>query len=170
MNIRKKNSKTMSGMISLIAALILLAVIVLPVSALQLSGQDVTATAAGEMVEYPIILDESPAGLANYSITVQLADPAVGEITAVVFPSWATLASNSTLPADTVNLTAADLSDGVSPGSTGITLATLTLKADVAGITPVMVTLDQMNDDSGSVMIPAILAGSFTVTEAPVPA
>lgn len=163
MHTRTNGSITAGGILSLVAMLILLAAMVLPASAAQLSGPAVTATAIGETIDYPIMLDEAPAGLAGYSLTVTLANPSAGEITAVTFPSWATLKNAGTLPADSVKLKAADLSDGVPAGSTGITLATLSIRADAAGTTPVTVTLTQMDDDSGGVMSPAIADGSFTV-------
>jgi len=141
MNTYTNISGAKTGFLSLIAALILLAVIVLPVSALQLNGQDVSATTIGETVEYAITLDEAPAGLAGYIMTVQIADPAVGEITAVQFPSWVSLKNTTAIPADSVTLKGGDLYNDIAAGSTGITLATLTLRADGAGTTPVTITL-----------------------------
>jgi PKD repeat protein len=170
MNTHTNTSGAKTGILSLIAALVLLAVLVFPASALQLNGQDVSATAIGETVEYPVILDEAPAGLAGYSMTIKLTDPAVGEITAVTFPAWATLKNSSIIPSDSVILKAGDLSDGVPAGATGITLATLTLRADSTGTTPVTVTLKQMDDDAGDLMSPTIQDGSFTVAGTSTPA
>lgn len=169
MNTQQHRSGSMNGLVALLVTLVLLAAIILPVSAFQLNGQDVVAPATGEMIEYPVILDEAPHGLAGYSITVSLQDPDVGEITKVTFPTWATLNSNGILPADSVALKAADLMDGVPAGSTGITLATLTLRADEAGTTPVIITIKQMDDDNGGIMSPAIVAGSFTVEGSVIP-
>ncbi len=170
MNTYTNTSGAGMGFLSLIAALILLAVIVFPASALQLNGQDVSATTIGEKVEYPVILDEAPAGLAGYIMTVQLADPAVGEITAVQFPSWASLKNATALPADSVTLKGGDLYNDMAAGSTGITLVTLTLRADATGTTPVTITLKQMDDDAGDLMSPTIVDGSFTVAGTSTPA
>jgi PKD repeat protein len=170
MNTDTNTSGAKTGILSLIAALILLAVIVFPASALQLNGQDVSATAIGETVEYALTLDEAPAGLAGYIMTVQLADPAVGEITAVQFPSWASLKNTSALPADSVTLKGGDLYNDVSAGTTPVTLVTLTLRADGAGTTPVTIILKQMDDDAGDLMSPTIVEGSFTVAGTTTPA
>ena len=170
MNTYTNTSGAKTGILSLIAALILLAVIVFPASALQLNGQDVSATAIGETVEYAITLDEAPAGLAGYIMTVRLADPSVGEITAVTFPSWASLKNASALPADSVTLKGGDLYNDVAAGTTPVTLATLKLRADAAGTTPVTITLKQMDDDAGDLMSPTIVEGSFTVAGTSIPA
>jgi len=172
MNTNMNTSGAKTGILSLIAALILLAVIVFPASALQLNGQDVSATTIGETVEYAITIDEAPAGLAGYIMTVQLADPAVGEITGVTFPAWASLKNATTLPADSVTLKGGDLYNDVYAGTTPVTLATLKFRADAAGTTPVTITLKQMDDDAGDLMSPIIVDGSFTVagTSTPAPA
>jgi len=170
MNTNMNTSGAKTGILSLIAALILLAVIVFPASALQLNGQDISATAIGETVEYALTLDEAPAGLSGYIMTVQLADPAVGEITAVTFPAWASLKNATALPADSVTLKGGDLYNDVPAGTTPVTLATLTLRADTAGTTRVTITLKQMDDDAGDLMSPTILDGSFTVAGVSTPA
>ena len=129
-----------------------------------------SATAIGETVEYAITLDEAPAGLAGYIMTVQFADPAVGEITAVTFPAWASLKNASALPADSVTLKGGDLYNDVSAGTTPVTLATLKLRADAAGTTPVTITLKQMDDDAGDLMSLTIVDGSLTVAGTSIPA
>jgi PKD repeat protein len=155
----------MRGRVSLIATLFLLAVLVLPASALQLNGQDVSAEIIGATVEYPVILDEAPAGLSSYNITVTLTDPAVGEITSAEFPAWATENEMSTIPADSVTIQGLDFNEQVQEGATNISLATLTIRADAAGTTPVIITINGMYDEIGGIMSPAIQDGSFTVTE-----
>jgi len=163
MNTLQHRSGSMNGLVALLVTLVLLAALVLPVSAFQLNGQDVTASGAGETVDYAIVLDEAPDGLSGYSLTVTLTNPAVGEITDVSFPAWATLNNKGTLPADSVTIKAADLMNTVADNANDITLATLTLRADEAGSTPVTITLNQMDDDDGGIMSPAIADGSFTV-------
>ncbi len=165
MNTHKTGSGTMRGRVSLIATLFLLAVLVLPASALQLNGQDVSAEIIGATVEYPVILDEAPAGLSSYNITVTLTDPAVGEITSAEFPAWATENEMSTIPADSVTIQGLDFNEQVQEGATNISLATLTIRADAAGTTPVIITINGMYDEIGGIMSPAIQDGSFTVTE-----
>jgi PKD repeat protein len=159
----------LNGMAVSIGILVLLAFIVLPASAFQLNGQDVSA-ATGETVDYIITLDEAPDGLAGFNVTVQLTNASVGEISAVTYPAWAILNQSGTLPADKVSLKAADMTNAVPAGTTGITIATLTFRADQAGTTPVTITLNQMDDDNGNIMSPAVHAGSFEVSGTPVPA
>jgi len=163
MNTHNTLNRSHSGILALLAALLFLAVLALPVAAFQLNGQDVTADAVGSTVEYPIILDEAPNGLAGYSITAQLSDGSVGEITAVSFPSWAGVNQHGTLPADSVLVRAADLNKNIQPGATGVLFATLTLRADAAGTTPVTITINQIDDDNYNLANPAVRSGSFTV-------
>ncbi len=165
MNTHKTGSGPMRGHLPLIATLFLLAVLVLPAAAFQLSGQDVSADGIGATAEYAIILDEAPAGLSSYNITVTLTDPTVGEITSAAFPAWATENQTSTIPADSVTVFGRDFNEQVSAGATNISLATLTIRADAAGTTPVTIILNGMDDEIGGILSPAVQNGSFTVTE-----
>jgi PKD repeat protein len=157
------NNRSPAGLLSLLVTLVLLAFIVLPASAFQLNGQDVSAGAVGETVEYPVILDEVPDGLAGFEMTVSLTNPDIGEITAVGYPGWVVLPRTGTLPADSVSIRGLDLEKNVQAGSHDVILANLTLRADTAGTTPVTITIKAMDADNGGIMNPAIQAGSFTV-------
>jgi PKD repeat protein len=169
MNTHNTMNRTHTGILSLLAAFIILAVLVMPALAFQLNGQDVTAGDIGSTVEYPVILDEAPTGLAGYSITAELADGTIGEITAVSFPAWAGVNQHGTLPADSVLIRAADLNKNIEAGSTNVLLATLTIRADAAGTTPVEITINQVDDDNYDLVTPAVQTGSFTVPGAVTP-
>ncbi|OPX63659.1 MULTISPECIES: PKD domain-containing protein [unclassified Methanoregula] len=171
MNTIHNKSRSPGGLVSLLVTLLLLAFIVLPASAFQLTGQDVSAGAVGETVEYPVILDEVPDGLAGFDMTVTLTSTDIGEITAVRYPDWVILPRTGPLPADSVSIRGLDLEKNIGAGSHDVILANLTLRADAAGTTPVTVTIKQLDADNGDLMSPTIRTGSFTVagvTPAPV--
>ncbi len=108
--------------------------------------------AVGNTATVPITLDEVPQGLSGYELTVHLANPAVAEIVAVDFPSWASVHGTSDLPKDRVSMRAVDLSEQVGPSETSIPLATLTLKGISAGSTTLGITVNQMDDDEGNIV------------------
>jgi hypothetical protein len=164
MTIRTNNPGVKKGFYVILGTLFLFAATILPVIAFQLENIDVTSAGPGGTVQYPVVLDEAPAGLAGYTITIQLSSPGVGEITGVTYPAWAVLNETGSNPSDSVVLRAVDLPGGISAAATSVTLATLTLRADAAGTTPVTITINRMDDDNGDVMEPATPAGSFTVT------
>lgn len=100
--------------------------------------------------EYAVVLNTAPEGLSGYNVTVSLANTSIGEITAVSFPSWVSLSSNGTLPSDSTWITGIDLSDAVGAGMTNITLCTLTIRADAAGETGIILTPGKLDTDFGS--------------------
>jgi len=60
----------------------------------------------GDTLEYQVILDDATLGLAGYEITVSLTNPSVAAITGVTFPAWAQMYLNTSVPAQSVTLTA----------------------------------------------------------------
>lgn len=151
--------------ISAIALMMLvLTLLVTAVSASVISYGDSQVNAIGDTAAINLVLDEVPAGLAGYSLTIAAQDPSVATITAVGFPAWATIKDNSALPASSVSLKAADLNDQVTAGATSIPLGTVTVQGLKAGSTTFTVTLTRMNDDTDARMYPAVQAGTFTVT------
>ncbi|MBP1928149.1 PKD repeat protein [Methanolinea mesophila] len=141
-------------------------------SAFTLSGENASVGAPGGTATIALFLDEAPAGLSGFNISVSLADPAVGEIMSVSFPSWVTMSDNTTFPADTVWIKSLDTGPGdygnVAPGATDIPMGTLALRGDAAGTTAVVLSIVQMSDDEGMNMTPAIAPLSFTVNGPPV--
>jgi len=112
-----------------------------------------------------LTLNEAQNGLSGYNITVSLSNPSVAEIVSISFPSWATLHTNSTLPADSVWIKAADLMDQVGVGATNINLATLTIRGDNPGTSDIFATVTKMDDDSGYPVNPSTALGHLEVGE-----
>jgi hypothetical protein len=81
---------------------------------------------AGDLASVGLVYDSAPAGLAGYSINVNVTDPTVAVITGVSFPAWATMKDNSTLPSSSCNLKATDLNEQVQAGATSIPLCART--------------------------------------------
>jgi hypothetical protein len=115
----------------------------------------------GRTQAYTVALDVAPAELSSYNLTVQLADPAVGEIVGVQFPAWSILPANGTVPADTVWCSARD-STGAS-GTANITLVTVTVRADAPGTTNVTVLPGRIEDRHGGRYFPAVAEAQFQV-------
>ncbi len=145
----------------LCACICLLAV---PALATTVTVSPATIPDAGSSVDVTIVADSLPTGLSGYIMTASVADPSVAEITAVTFPSWASMKLNSAVPASEVSLRASDLSLGVSPGATGVTLVTLTVKGKIAGATTLGLTVRQMDPDgAGDPINPTVIPGTISV-------
>lgn len=130
--------------------LTVLLVICLPAGAATVYARDCTIPAPGESGECVIVLDEVSAGLSEFEVTVRIEDPHVGTITSVKFPSFARLNSRSKVPAGSVTLKGADTNNIVRPGDRNVILATLGIRGDAAGTTPIQVTVLGMKDDGGT--------------------
>lgn len=115
----------------------------------------------GQTRAYTLVLDTAPQGLSGYNVTVQLTNPAVAEIVGVQFPSWSSLAANSTLPADLVWCKAADFT-GAS-GTANITLVTVTVRADATGTTNITVLPQRVEDRQGGRYTPDVLQAHLQV-------
>lgn len=116
-------------------------------SSLIMTPSEEVSLKAGESVEVSLGVDELPEGLSGYILTVAIEDPAVAEITAVSFPEWVSIKSNSALPASSVQITAAELNRRVEAGASNVPLATLTLKGLEGGSARIAVTVGRMEDD-----------------------
>jgi len=102
----------------------------------------------GEMTEFDVVLNRVPTGLSEFDIRVTLTNTSVGEIVGFSYPSWAFMATNVTLPADAVDLQAADLMNSVEAGATNVTLCTLTVRGDIAGETGLTIVTAEVDDDA----------------------
>ncbi|MDI6899127.1 MAG: hypothetical protein QMC82_04805, partial [Methanolinea sp.] len=136
--------------LSICILLTVLLVICLPAGAATVYARDCTIPAPGESGECVIVLDEVSAGLSEFEVTVRIEDPHVGTITSVKFPSFARLNSRSKVPAGSVTLKGADTNNIVRPGDRNVILATLGIRGDAAGTTPIQVTVLGMKDDGGT--------------------
>ena len=157
----------MTGKILAALIIFVLFALVLPATAATLSAGTATVTTLGDTATIDLVLDEAPTGFAGYNLTISLSDPAVAEIVSVTFPSWATQKANGTLPADSTWIKAADLGEDVDAGATNIPVATIRIRGDTSGSTPVTVTINQMSDDLGSNLFPTLSPGSFIVNVPP---
>ncbi len=157
----------MSRQISGLIFIIVLAVLVIPVSANNLMVGNAVVNVTGTTASIPIILEAAPNGLSGYNLTISLSDPGVGEITGVTYPAWSTYSDNSSLPADSAWIKAYDGGSGtygnVVPGAANILLATLTIRGDAGGVTTVNVVPTQIDEDGPGLISPTVIAGTFTV-------
>ena len=110
-----------------------------------------------------ITLDSAPNGLSGYNISISLCNGSVAEITSIKFPAWATLHSNSSLPADSLWIKAADLNDKIKSGAKNITLVTITLRGDKQGESDILITVTKMDDDNGNPIDPNTVSGKIEV-------
>jgi len=106
-----------------------------------------TIPAAGASVDVTVVADSFPEGLSGYIMTASVADQSVAEITGFTFPAWASIKSNSPVPAGEVFLRASDLSLKVSPGAANVTLVTLTIRGKTNGATVLNLRVKQMDPD-----------------------
>ena len=117
--------------------------------------------AIGETATINITLSEVPNGLSGYNLSISLSNASVAEIISVSFPNWATLYSNSSLPADSVWIKAVDLNDKIKRGEKNITLAILTVRGDDYGDTEIITIVTKMDDDDGNPIDPSVKHGNF---------
>jgi PKD repeat protein len=148
-----------------VLVLVSLAMLVTAASASVLSIENGQVTAIGSTAAVNMKLDTASAGLSGYSINVTVDDPSVAMITAVSFPAWAALSDTSILPSSSCQIKAVDLHEQVQSGASDVPLATITLQGLKAGSTPVIITLNKMNDDTDALVQPLITSGTFIVTE-----
>ncbi|GAH73941.1 unnamed protein product, partial [marine sediment metagenome] len=131
--------------------------------------EDGTIDTIGSTTTVNITLDKAPDGLSGYNLTVSLSNISIAEIVSASFPSWATLHDNSTLPADSVWMKAADLTDHVKSGDTNIPLGTLTIRGDNQGASDIIATITKMDDDDGNPINTSTEPGHLEVGPIPTP-
>lgn len=131
-------------------------------SVLSIGNCEVTA---GSTASVDIVLDEAPGGLSGYSINVTIEDPSVAAVSAVSFPSWASLHESSSLPSGDCKVWSLDLYEQVQSGATEITLATMAIQGLSTGTTAIALNVSMMSDDTDGNISPLLLPGVFTVAE-----
>jgi PKD repeat protein len=104
---------------------------------------------SGETVTVAVAIDALPQGLSGYEIAFGIDDPVVAGITAVEFPEWAQMATQSTLPADTLRIKVADLNNAVRAGAANVTLCTLSVRGGTEGLARLSLTDMAVDDDAG---------------------
>ncbi|AKB30311.1 cell surface protein [Methanosarcina siciliae T4/M] len=104
-------------------------------------------------------LDQAPSGLSGYNLTLSISDPSVARITGVEFPSWVSLNNSSSLPADSVQIKAVDLTEKINAGDSDVSLGTVTVESLASGEANLTVSVNRLDDDSENTI-------SVTVREA----
>jgi len=148
-----------------------LALLMIPAVVVAVGGSPVLSVSDGSIAELgstttvSMTLDEAPLGFTGYNVTVSLSNSTIGEIMEVAFPFWAiVLPTNSTLPADSFWMKAADFTDAVKIGDTNIDLGTLTIRGDAEGECTIDVTVNMMSDNvTGDPIDPAVSPGTLRV-------
>lgn len=117
----------------------------------------------GGTVLLPIMLDTAPKGVSGYNMSVALSNPNAGKIVGISFPDCIQLRSNSSVPADSVWMTAVDLNNCWKPGDKNIVLGSVLVRGDsntTSLITPIVI---KMDDDTGNPIVPSIKSGILTI-------
>jgi PKD repeat protein len=117
----------------------------------------------GETKDIRIILDSTRTGLAGYTLNVTLGNPEVGQITAVTYPSWVQLGKNPDVPAQSVLVGGADTGYQIEAGATAITLANITIRGNLTGITSVELRSVYIDDDNGDAVGASVAAGTIII-------
>ncbi len=105
----------------------------------------------GQIGTTQVILNEVPSdGLTYVNVSVDIANSSVAEFTGVEsFPDWLDLSNNSTFPSSTMWFKVGDLPPAdVSPGDTGVVLATFTVEGLVNGTSGVDLTVNSFQNES----------------------
>jgi PKD repeat protein len=119
----------------------------------------------GTTKSYDVVIDKLPAGLAGFDVTVALGSPAIGTITGVTYPAWATFTNTGALPADSVRIVGVDTGNAVRAGNTNVKLATITISGDAAGMTAVNLGSAKIDEDGGGSLAFLTNPGSLLVYE-----
>jgi hypothetical protein len=110
-----------------------------------------------------LVLDEAPSGLSGYDMVIRFSPSGVAGITEVSYPSWASL-FNTTRNADgSVRISGVDINRQVEAGSTGVTLATLTIQGLSGGTSSILMESVNMDADGGDLISPVLSTGRVSV-------
>ena len=116
----------------------------------------------GEMISVPIAISNAPAGVAGFSIEVSLSNPAIARIASVDFPEFG-LTSQLKFSDSSVRISAADIFRKIEAGAIDSVLAVIQLESFAQGSTSVELSIIQMDDDTGDIMEPQIVAGTVNI-------
>ena len=168
MVIRPQKGRRVRPLFIAMLALVCLMVCCGQVSALSVNMTNVTV-GAGEDASLIVTLDAAPAGISQYNLTLSLVNDSVAEFTAVEFPEWVVSSENSTFPAPVVDLLAVNDSPSRDEMSGPLLLATVHVRGIAAGVSPVTLTIHQMEDGNGTVMDGEIMPAVVFVNESAEP-
>ncbi|MCM1987062.1 NosD domain-containing protein [Methanococcoides seepicolus] len=122
----------------------------------------------GQETEIQIMASVFPAGLSGYNLSVVIDDPTVAEIVDVEYPVWASIVENSSMPGTSIYLTALDGSSQIEAGAEDVVLATLTVSGKDLGLTGLTLSVEGLDDDSGTAIDTTLSTGALEVTMTPV--
>jgi len=123
----------------------------------------------GEVQSYAVILDSAPDGLSGFNVTIIVENPAIAEIIGVSYNlSWASMPTNSTVPADTIWCKAVDLTG--SSGNLSIILCNVTVRADSPGTTNITIIPERIEDRIGGRYTATTFPAQLAVQNATAPA
>jgi hypothetical protein len=130
-----------------------------------LSASSATTT-VDEETTVNVTVSEVPDGLSGFNVTLKLADPDVGSVVDASINDDMGL-SETTVADDGagVRLKAVDIDDVVQSGDGPVTLATVTLRGDATGSSGLTVDVNQVDDDDGNRIDPALGDASLTVED-----
>jgi hypothetical protein len=166
--VKTMNERPLNKVFFIALAMLSLSLLITAAAASIIQVPNSQVNTIGGTTDITLMLDEAPAGLVGYSISISASDSSVANVTDVKFPTWAaTLHDNSSFPSSSCTISAADVNDQIKPGATLIPLATLTLQGRKAGSTPVVVTVNKMWDDNEVRMNPSVQSSTFTVSIPP---
>ncbi|MCM1987800.1 PQQ-binding-like beta-propeller repeat protein [Methanococcoides seepicolus] len=123
----------------------------------------------GQVTQIQIMASEFPEGLSGYNLTVVIDDPTVAEIVDIEYPAWATMVENSSMPGTSIYLKALDGESNVEAGAKDVLLATLTVSGKEFGSTGLSLTVEGLDDDSGTAIDALPSTGTIEVTMTPLP-
>ena len=104
---------------------------------------------AGSINNFTIGLTDVENGLSGYNFTLDLFPQGTAEIVSVMFPKWANMPMNGTMPAENTWIQAVDFGMQVEPGELSVILATITIRASTGGETILVVVPNIVDDDQG---------------------
>lgn len=119
---------------------------------------------AGDTVEYALILNTAPDGLAGYTLNVDSGVEGVAEIVNVSYPDWAMPTNTSALPDMIVEIKAGDMMDNITAGATNVSLANITVRGVMEGQANLSVEVVRMTADGGGPIMPDMMTASLNVT------
>jgi parallel beta-helix repeat protein len=126
---------------------------------------EIVSPIIGNTKTMSLALSEVPTGLSGANVTISLQNTSIATITGITFPGWALVNQQSALPADTVTIKVLDLSKQVEDGATNVTLVTFTVSGDAVGSSQVLVNVNTMDDDDGTMIVPSVTPGLIRVLE-----
>jgi hypothetical protein len=130
-----------------------------------LSPSSATTTVDGEAT-VDVTLSEVPDGLSGFNVTLRVADPAVATVVNASINDELGLTETAVVDDGTgVRLKGVDIDEVVESGDGPVTLATVTLRGDAAGSAALTVDVDQVDDDDGDRVDPALGDASVTVQD-----